>query len=82
MNNTYQRVNVTLPTETIRRLREVYPGGNRSQLINLALRRYLDDEQRALLRKQLEEGYKRNRVSARELADEWLPLEEEVWRKE
>src|SRR3989344_4247650 len=81
MNTTYQRINVTLHYETIRRLREVYPGGNRSQLIDLALRRYLDEQQRALLRKQLEEGYKHNRVSARKLAEEGMYTAEEAWIK-
>jgi len=39
-----------------------------------ALRRYLDEEHRAELRRQLAEGYRRNRRLSRELAEEWRPL--------
>jgi hypothetical protein len=47
-----------------------------------ALRRYLDEEHRAELRRQLAEGYRRNRRLSRELAEQWRPLEEETWLRE
>ena len=78
----HKRINVTLPEETVRLLEEHAPKGDRSALIDLALRRYLDEERRSELRRQLVEGYRANRKSNRELAAEWQSLENEVWLNE
>ena len=77
----HRRINVTLPEETVRILEEHAPKGDRSRLIDQALRRYIEEERRAELRLQLAEGYRRNRTRNRAIAEDWRPLEEEAWRK-
>lgn len=54
-NDTYERVNITLPSQTLRRLDRVAKRGERSQFINDAVTARLDKR----LRKELIEGYKR-----------------------
>ena len=76
----HRRINVTLPEETVELLEEACERGERSRLIDQALRLYLDEQRRAQLRLELAEGYRRNRKLNRELAEEWRPLEEEAWR--
>ena len=78
---TYQRINITLPLETLRLLERVSRRGDRSSLIDHALLHYLNQRRRAQLRQQLTEGYRFNRKISRELAEVWRPLEEEVWQK-
>lgn len=75
----HKRINVTLPEETITLLEEHAPKGDRSRLIDLAVRRYLDEEYRTKLRQELAPGYRQNRKLNRELAEDWRPLEEESW---
>lgn len=54
-NDTYERVNITLPSRTLRRLDRIAPHGERSQFIDEAVRRYLNAD----LKKSLVKGFKR-----------------------
>jgi CopG family transcriptional regulator/antitoxin EndoAI len=78
----HRRINVTLPEETVRLMDRVSRRGDRSKLINEAVRRYVDEISRANLRKRLREGYLRANESDLRLAEEWFPLDEEAWQKE
>lgn len=76
----HKRINITLPEETLRLLEKHVQKGDRSALIDEALRRFLDEKHRAKLRLELAEGYRRNRRINRELSEEWRPLEEKAWQ--
>jgi CopG family transcriptional regulator/antitoxin EndoAI len=77
----HRRLNITLPEETVRLLDRVAKSGDRSRLIDQAVREFLGRKQRASLRKQLEEGARRRAKRDLALSEEWTPLEEEAWQK-
>jgi CopG family transcriptional regulator / antitoxin EndoAI len=56
MKSNVQRVNITLPTRTLRQIDRIAERGNRSQLIDAAVRFYISKRNRTNLRKQLKEG--------------------------
>lgn len=75
-----KRLNITLPEQTVRLMDRVAGKGRRSSLIDRAVRRYVYEEARANLRKQLEVSYKANADLDLQLAEHWFPLEEQAWR--
>lgn len=78
----HQRINITLPAETVRLLDRVAPKGDRSRYINQAVREQAKLTARAKLRTELKEGYLRENDTSRELAEEWFLLDEEAWETE
>jgi len=74
-----KRLNITLPEQTVRLIDRVAGKGRRRNLIDRAIRRYVKEETRANLRKQLAESYQANAATDLQLAEEWFPLEEEAW---
>ena len=74
-----QRINVSLPEETLRLLDRVAGKGDRSRLIDEAVRYYIDDKGRRELKKRLKEGAIRRAARDLQLTEEWFPLEEEIW---
>ena len=78
---THKRVNITLPQETIQMIDRVTRQGDRSRLIDKAIKFYVDGVGKENLRKQLKEGAQVRSQRDREIADEWFLLEEEVWQK-
>ncbi|HEY4504528.1 MAG TPA: hypothetical protein VJI73_02020 [Candidatus Paceibacterota bacterium] len=77
----YQRINITLPRQTLSLVRRVSKPGDRSRLIDHALLYYLNKTHQIRVRKELIEGYRSNSQTNREMAKIWRPLEEEVWQK-
>lgn len=77
----YERINITLPEETIKLLDRVAPKGGRSRLVNMAVRRYISEGERKHLREQLKEGAIQNAGRDREIAEEWFHIDEEAWQK-
>lgn len=77
----HRRLNITLPETTVRLIDRVAKRGNRSRLIDQAVREFLGRRQRASLRKELEEGARRRAKRDLALSEEWVPLEEEAWQK-
>jgi len=75
-----KRLNITLPVETVRLMDRVAGKGRRSSLINHAVWRYLKEETRVNLRKQLAESYKLNAEIDMQMAEDWFPLEEQAWQ--
>ena len=73
-----QRLNITLPEETVRLMDRIAGRGQRSSLIDRAVRRYFREETRANVRKQLAASYKANAELDLQLADDWFPVEEQV----
>ncbi|OGG72864.1 hypothetical protein A3A38_05000 [Candidatus Kaiserbacteria bacterium RIFCSPLOWO2_01_FULL_53_17] len=78
---TIKRVNVTLPTETLRLLDRVAQKGDRSGFVDRAVRFYVEETGRANLKKQLRRGAVAHAKRDLSIAEEWFPLEEEVWQK-
>jgi CopG family transcriptional regulator/antitoxin EndoAI len=78
----HRRINVTLSEETLPLLDRVAEKGDRSRLIDAAVRYYIDEKGRAELKKRLKAGAIRRAARGLALAEEWLPLEEEVWQND
>ena len=74
----HRRLNITLPDETVRLIDRVAKKGNRSRLISDAVRRYVLELGRSKLRRRLKEGAKRRAARDRELAQDWLALEDQA----
>lgn len=77
----HKRINITLPEETVRLIDRVATKGDRSRLIARAVTHFVQATSRAQLRKKLREGSMRRAERDLELAREWFPLDEEVWRR-
>jgi CopG family transcriptional regulator/antitoxin EndoAI len=77
----HRRLNVTLPEATLRLLYRVAHRGDRSRLIDRALRHYLEDMGRTALRKRLKEGALHRAERDLRLAEEWFDLQEEAWQR-
>ena len=73
-----KRLNITLPEETVRLMDRVAGKGRRSSLIDRAVRRYVKEESRANLRKQLAASYKANAADDLKLAENWFPVDEQA----
>lgn len=76
----YQKIDITLPEDTIRLIDRIATKSDRSRLIDNAIRHYVEVIGRANLRKQLKKGAVRRAERDLGLAGEWFILEEEVWR--
>ena len=71
-----QRLNITLPEQTVRLLDSVVPKGQRSRLIDEAVKRFVREQGRVRLRKQLERGAKARAERDLDVAQEWFALPE------
>jgi CopG family transcriptional regulator / antitoxin EndoAI len=74
-----KRINITLPEETLELIDRVAEPGDRSRLIDEAVRHYIQETGRANLRKRLKEGAIRWAARDLHLAEEWFSIDEEVW---
>jgi len=70
-----QRINVTLPVPTVRLLDRVAGKGERSRLIDYAVRSTIDRQGRRNLRRLLREGATQRAERDRVLAEEWFRLD-------
>ena len=78
---TRQRINITLPEDTLQLLDRVAPKGDRSRVIDAAVRHFVGTKAQTNLRKQLQEGYRVRASHDREMAEEWFTVDEEAWQK-
>ena len=69
-----RRLNITLPEQAVRMLDRAVPKGERSRLIDEAVRRFIHEPGRASLRKQLELGATARSQRDRQIAEEWCAL--------
>ena len=81
MKSDLQRVNITLPSQTLQRIDRVARPGTRSRVIDEAVNFYLKEHGRANLRKLLKEGAIANAEQDRKIATDWFHIEKEVWDK-
>lgn len=76
-----QRINITLPEETLTLIDRVAEKGDRSRFIDLAIKYYVEAMGKAKLKKLLKEGAIARAERDLRLAEEWFNLEEEAWQK-
>ena len=77
----YKRINITLPESSVRLMESVAGKGDRSRLVDEALKQYLRWVTRKGLKKRIKEGSVRRFERDRALAKEWFLLDDEVWPK-
>ena len=70
-----RRLNISLPERTVALIDRVAGKGRRSALIDRAVVRYIQEESRANLRKQLAAGARARADRDLQLAEEWFPVE-------
>jgi CopG family transcriptional regulator/antitoxin EndoAI len=75
-----KRINVILPTATVAVLDKVATKGNRSALIDRAIRHYVKTRSQQNLREQLKQEALANAERDLQITTEWFPLEEEAWQ--
>jgi metal-responsive CopG/Arc/MetJ family transcriptional regulator len=75
-----KRVVVEFPATLLSRAESVLGelAKNRSELIRLAVEQYLESLERAKLERELAEGYTANAAQARNLCEEFAPLESDL----
>jgi CopG family transcriptional regulator/antitoxin EndoAI len=78
----YKRINITLPESTVRLMESVAGKGDRSLLVDEALKQYIRGVTRKSLRKRIKEGSVRRFERDRALAEEWFLIDEEIWPKD
>ena len=76
----HQRLNITLPEETVALLDTVAEKGSRSTFIDNAIREHVANTKRNSLREALKEGAIVNAERDLAIAEEWFDLEEKLWR--
>lgn len=76
-----KRINIILPETTVAVLTKVAPRGNRSRLIDRAIKQFVATHSRHHLRAQLRQEAIANAERDLAMAAEWFPLEEEAWQR-
>jgi CopG family transcriptional regulator/antitoxin EndoAI len=79
-SNAYQRVNISLPRGTLRRIDRTAERGDRSRLIDQAVTFYLKEHARSRLRSLLKEGALARAERDRTLAADLFDLDD-LWGK-
>ena len=80
MATTRKRVNITLPPETLNLIERVSKD-NRSKFINRAVKLYANRLERARLKQGLKQAYLERARQDLAIAQEWQPIEREIWEK-
>jgi CopG family transcriptional regulator/antitoxin EndoAI len=80
-SNMGKRINIVLAESTIRTIGRLAKPGERSRFIDRAVQHYVATQSAEALRKRLEEAAVRDRDLDRQVADEWLPVDQEIWRR-
>ena len=77
----HQRINITLPEETIRLLDRAARSGSRSRLIDQAIKHFVETHSKKQLRVRLKEGAIARAERDLALAEEWFAVDEEAWQQ-
>ena len=81
ITKTHKRVNITLPDETLQLLDRITERGERSRLIDEAVRFYAKEIGKSRLRRYLTEGAVKHAKRDLILVEDWFNVEEESWDK-
>jgi CopG family transcriptional regulator / antitoxin EndoAI len=74
-----ERINITLPEDTLELIDRVTEQGDRSRFIDEAVRHYIQEIGRSNLRKQLKAGAIRRAQRDLSVAEGWFTIDEEAW---
>ena len=77
--SSHQRINITLPADTVWLVDRVAAKGDRSRLISEAIRQYIGKSSRADLQKRIREGAIKRASRDLALAHEWFSADEDAW---
>lgn len=72
---------MTLPKETFHLLNKVSEKGDRSRLINSAVRFYVNEIGKANIKKNLREGAAKRKERDLALTEDWFCVENDLWQK-
>jgi CopG family transcriptional regulator/antitoxin EndoAI len=78
--NMYQRINITLPNETLQLLDRIAPKGDRSHFIDQAVKYYINAEAKKNLREKLKQGALRRADRDLGITQDWFNIDEESWQ--
>ena len=73
------RLNITLPADLVRELKEVAGSRKRSQFIASTLRQRIEEIRQAALERVLEEGYRARATESLTMVKEFEPADLEGW---
>lgn len=76
----YQRINITLPNETLQLLDRIAPKGDRSHFIDQAVKYYINAEAKKNLREKLKEGALHRADRDLGITQDWFNIDEESWQ--
>src|SRR5579862_9574073 len=76
-----KRINVMLADATVRTLDRLSRPGQRSRFIERAIRHYVTTASADALHERLKQAAIRDRDLDRHMADEWLAVDQEQWRR-
>ncbi|MGH9949807.1 MAG: hypothetical protein ACRD6X_21785 [Pyrinomonadaceae bacterium] len=76
----HRRINITLPESTVAILETVADKGERSTFIDVAIRKHIHEVKAAQMREAIKAGAIANAERDLAMAEEWFPLEEEMWK--
>lgn len=76
----HQRINITLPEETLRLMDRTLVDGNRSQFIDQAIKHFIQGRVRKRLRAELKAGAIARKAHDLAMMEEWFLLDEETWQ--
>lgn len=82
LNQAYKRLNITLPHQTVLLIQKAAKPGQRSQLIDSAIRFYIDKVSRQKIRYGLRRGALQRAKLDLALAQDWFNGEEELWSQD
>ena len=76
-----EKVTLTLPSDVMDAVREEAAPRGYSKFIAEAVTYYIRERQRSALRERLIAGYQAGAEHDQALAEEWRPVEDEVWQE-
>ena len=78
---TRRRLTLSLPEETLRLIDRLATGRSRSQIVDVAVRRYVATVAHEQLREHLKAGARQRARRTLQVVGEWFPLDEEAWSR-
>jgi len=75
-----KRINILLPESTVRTIDRLAKPGERSRFINEAVQHFIVHRSTEALRRQLERAAVRDRDLDREVAADWIAVDQESWQ--
>lgn len=76
-----KRLNIVLPEATVQTIDRIARPGQRSRFIDQAVRHFVEHRSTEALRARLEHAAVRDQDLDREVAAEWLAVDQELWQQ-